>query len=352
MRGFQDDTPPPMADQNLVSRVMPMLMPVGAMVLGVVTATGVKPVSQALASMVDLTVFALILLLFFGLSIERVSWSKRHLRFLAIAWVANFLLVPTIGFAIASLVISGEPLILTGVIIYFMAPCTDWFLGFTRLAGGNIELGTAFIPINLLTQVALYPVYLAIFTQWRADLDIGIAYGTMVGWLVIPVVIARGIRLAVDRGLPARTAARVRGRASRALPFVIALLILELFASHAELAGAHLRAVGMVLVAAMLFFAGTWIMSEWLARRFDLAYPERALLGMTTAARNAPLMLAITAVAIPDQPLIHAAIVIGMLVEFPHLIVLERLLSRSRVRSPDALPDRAPTTGEALSRIS
>lgn len=47
---------------------------------------------------------------------------------------------------------------------------------------------------------------------------------------------------------------------------------------------------------------------------------------MSLAARNAPLMLAVTMAAIPNQPLIYAALVIGMLVEFPHLTVLQRVL--------------------------
>ena len=37
-------------------------------------------------------------------------------------------------------------------------------------------------------------------------------------------------------------------------------------------------------------------------------------------------MLAVTAIAIPDQPLIYAALVIGMLVEFPHLTALKHAL--------------------------
>ena len=50
---------------------------------------------------------------------------------------------------------------------------------------------------------------------------------------------------------------------------------------------------------------------------------------MTTAARNAPLMLGLTTAAFPEQPLIYAALIIGMLVEFPHLTALKHLLLRS-----------------------
>ena len=55
---------------------------------------------------------------------------------------------------------------------------------------------------------------------------------------------------------------------------------------------------------------------------------------MTIAARNAPLMLAFTMAALPGQPLIYAALVIGMLVEFPHLTALRSLLLGARRRFP------------------
>jgi ACR3 family arsenite efflux pump ArsB len=67
------------------------------------------------------------------------------------------------------------------------------------------------------------------------------------------------------------------------------------------------------------------------------------LLTMTTSARNAPLMLAVTAVALPGQPVLHAAIVLGMLVEFPHLTALVHLFRRR-------LPAPVAPAGQSLSR--
>jgi len=43
-------------------------------------------------------------------------------------------------------------------------------------------------------------------------------------------------------------------------------------------------------------------------------------------------MLAVTMTALPGQPLIYAALVIGMLVEFPHMTALRHLLLSSRRR--------------------
>ena len=87
-----------------------------------------------------------------------------------------------------------------------------------------------------------------------------------------------------------------------------------------------------VLLAVFTFFLLTFLLGEGLSRLFRLRYPEHALLTMTTTARNAPLMLAVTMAALPEQPLVYAALVIGMLMEFPHLTALRRLLLGVRQR--------------------
>ena len=53
---------------------------------------------------------------------------------------------------------------------------------------------------------------------------------------------------------------------------------------------------------------------------------------MTTAARNSPLILGLATIALPDQPLVYAALIIGMLLEFPHLTVLSRILQQQTSR--------------------
>jgi ACR3 family arsenite efflux pump ArsB len=94
----------------------------------------------------------------------------------------------------------------------------------------------------------------------------------------------------------------------------------------------------MILAAVFLFFIATLFLGDFLSRCFKLAYPEHALLSMTTAARNAPLMLGLTTAVFHDQPLIYAALIIGMLVEFPHLTALKHLLLRQHSGFPSPVP--------------
>ena len=56
-------------------------------------------------------------------------------------------------------------MIFVGLIFYLVAPCTDWFLGFTKLANGDVDINLAILPINLISQILLLPVYLFLFTN-------------------------------------------------------------------------------------------------------------------------------------------------------------------------------------------
>lgn len=105
------------------------------------TATG-----EWLGGQIDHTLLLMITLLFFGVRFETILRAFGHLRFISVAVFANFVLVPLIGYAIASVLMPDYPLIMVGILIYFMSPCTDWFLGFTRLAKGDLSLGTALPP--------------------------------------------------------------------------------------------------------------------------------------------------------------------------------------------------------------
>ena len=111
-----------------------------------------------------------------------------------------------------------------------------------------------------------------------------------------------------------------------------------LFADNIVILSANPFAFLKILLAVSLFFAASYLAGGLLARHFRLSRPQHVLLLMTTAARNAPLILGLTMVAVPDQPLIHAALIIGLLVEFPHLILLTRLLLRKVSNSSSAPP--------------
>ncbi|MGB3330579.1 MAG: bile acid:sodium symporter, partial [Thermomicrobiales bacterium] len=201
---------------------------VGAIALGAALGSFSDGAATRLGGWIDPTIVALVTLLIFEMRPEGIRHAGSNLRFVAIAWVCNFLVIPVIGYGVASLFLHGQPLALTGLVIYFMAPCTDWFLGFTRLAKGNATLGAALIPINMVSQLALYPVYLHLFAGRETGFTTGEIPATLIQWFLIPLVVALALHLGLRLILPDRPFARVLDGAGSVIPWVIALLVVEI----------------------------------------------------------------------------------------------------------------------------
>lgn len=281
---------------------------------------------------IDPTILMLVFLLLFEVPLKGVFKGVTNIRFISLAWALNFLVIPTIGFGIALLFLSGQELFYTGLVIYFMAPCTDWYLGFTRLAKGNVELGAALLPINMASQLILFPVYLLVFDTviaYKVDLQI------LVEWFLKPLLAAAILRFLLHRFM-----SQILPIFSVAIPLVLALLVGQIFAANISQIVEHLPIVPLLLLAIFVFFMITFVVGEVAAKLAKLEYQDHCLLTFTTGARNAPLMLGLATVAFPDQPLIYATITIGMLIEFPHLtglkaIFLKRFKSGSYAKPTD-----------------
>lgn len=303
-------------------------------------------VGARIGGWMDNTVIMLIGLLVLEVSFARLGSCRQNARFLGIAWTLNFVIVPTIGFVIASFFLSGQPLFYAGLVIYFMAPCTDWVLGFTRLAKGDTALGAILLPINMVSQLIFYPLYLHLFVDSVASVDTGAIVTTLLSWIVLPFAFAIVLRQVLAHLLSDPAFERLLRWAGIAIPFVISLLIIEIFAANIGVIAEHTPVFGTMLLAVFLFFVATFVVGELTSRAAALPYPQHALLTMTIGARNAPLMLAVTAITWPDQPLVYAAIVMGMLVEFPHLTALRQILIRSREKYATAGANLDPTQYE------
>ena len=187
----------------------------------------------------------------------------------------------------------------------------------------------------MIAQLVLFPVYAALFAGVRAGSVLVSAVPTLLTWFVLPAGAGVLARLLVAAVLPARDAARAAALAGRLVPSAIAAVIFCLFAGNSPEIFARPAAFAAVLAAVFAFFVAVYWLGEAASRLARLAPAEHALLAMTTSARNAPLMLGLTGLALPGRPLVSAGLVLGMLVEFPHLTVLSQLVSvRRRAARP------------------
>ena len=76
--------------------------------------------------------------------------------------IGNFLVIPLM---VAAMIwfLPADPALRLGVVMVLLMPCTDWYITFTHLSGGDTGRAIAITPVNLLVQIALLPVYLWAF---------------------------------------------------------------------------------------------------------------------------------------------------------------------------------------------
>ncbi|MBA4151514.1 MAG: bile acid:sodium symporter, partial [Acinetobacter sp.] len=112
-------------------------------------------------------------------------------RFITAAVVGNFIVLPLVVWGLMHLGPS-HPAAQLGILLVLLLPCTDWFITFTHLGGGDTRHAIAFTPISLLLQLLLLPVYLWLFMG--AEVTIGLLQKELIaaflGLIVLPLLAA------------------------------------------------------------------------------------------------------------------------------------------------------------------
>lgn len=88
----------------------------------------------------------------------------RDRRFVAGALVGHFLVLPVFAWALVQFA-PPDPAVRLGLLLVLLVPCTDWFISFTHLGGGDAARAVALTPLTLMLQLALLPLYLWLMTD-------------------------------------------------------------------------------------------------------------------------------------------------------------------------------------------
>ena len=322
--------------------ITPLLLPV-AILAGFAMGTFLPGMSDSISMRIDPLVLILLFLLFFEIRFDPIQEISENRSFICLVWVTNFLVVPLFALSISILFFKEEPALYSGLLLYMLFPCTDWFLAFTRIAKGDVALGSVLMPINLISQLLLFPVYVSFLIGLQSDFNLSSIWPTFGQWFLLPFISAMVIRYLISRFFSPPRLDFFLKSSGTAIPWVLAGLVFCIFSAHTSQLLSYPRVFALVLLAVFLFFLFTWFIGEFLARRFQLTRPQHVLLAMTTTARNSPLMLGLATIVLPNQPMVYAVLILGMLVEFPHLTLLSNLFKRRAQLSPSSLNNTATT---------
>ncbi|MBE6505513.1 MAG: arsenic resistance protein [Methanobrevibacter millerae] len=305
---------------DLIEKLEPVIL-IAAILIGLIL-TNIEILSKNTGNLINIFLCLMLYGLFLEVPLYELKKSFKNIKFTSTSMIINFIWTPLFGYFLGNLFLNGNIDIFIGFFMLILTPCTDWYLVFTKMAKGNVNLSLSILPINLILQIVLLPVYLILFFSKNNTINYGDLGYSLLIVIVIPFVMAQITKLILNNDLNEK----VSGFFSKYQIIFLALAVFAIFNNQGKLLFENLNSILTIFIPLMAFFATNTIIDLLLSEQIHFTYEEYASLTMTTLARNSPLALAIAINSFPGRELIAIALVIGPLIELPVLYIVSRLV--------------------------
>lgn len=270
--------------------------------------------------------------------ITKIFESKKTL---ALSLLLNWIVGPSLMFALSYLFLSSSPLYMQGLIIIGLARCIAMVVVWSDLSGGNREYTSALVALNSIFQILFFstlaylfleiaPTHLGISMQ-KTQVNIGeISKNTLI-YLGIPFVLGFGSRMLIIKlkgkeFLQNSFLPKISPITLITLLFTIMMMCSYKASEVFSLPFDTLKiALPLALYFVIMFFL-TWI----LCSKLSLDYPTKCSLSFTSSGNNFELAIAICIASFGiNSPQAFVA-VIGPLLEVPILVLLVKWALRRK----------------------
>jgi ACR3 family arsenite efflux pump ArsB len=219
-------------------------------------------------------------------------------RFMLAAVIGNFVVLPLIAWGLMSIG-PNLPAVKLGILLVLLVPCTDWFITFTHLGGGDTKRAIAFSPVSLLLQLILLPVYIWLFLG--SEITTSVMQRELIlaffGLIVLPLVAA----FVTEKWAEKREDREATLNAFGWLP--VPLLALVVFSIAAAQVNVVIESLGVLPSLFAVFFAFLLIagvLSLVLSKIFSLPTNQGRVLAFSLGSRNSFVVLPL-ALSLPSS---------------------------------------------------
>jgi len=274
---------------------------------------------------------------FLNIPLNDYRKAFKNTRFSATVVLINFVWTPILVWLLGRTFLSGSPILQIGFIMLMVTPCTDWYLIFTGMAKGNVPLSATVLPVNLVLQVILLPVYLLIFGGISGTVDIQAVISSVIIMLILPFILAQVGKLLLKK-VRTEKAEKVHSLFGSLQIILLSMAIAAMFASKGNDLLASLNIVVVLILPFLLFYVINFILAQIVSKGFRYSYENTASLTLTTIAKNSPMTLGVALLAFPDEPLIHLIMIIEPLLELPMMMLITKtllIIRKRRIKTTD-----------------
>lgn len=283
-----------------------------AIVVGLLLGSAWRGASHGFAMLLWPTLMLLLYTAFVQVPLLHLREAFRDHRFIATLLAGNFIIVPLLAWLLVQW-LPPYPALRLGVLLVLLVPCTDWFITFSQLGGGNIPRAMAATPLNLLLQLLLLPFYL--WLMMGTELSTAIEPAVFLPALVV-VALPLGLAALSERWIEARPQrARVREYLAWWPVPLLALVVFLIAAAQVGAMAAALNSLWTVIPLFILFLLMAALVAKGLAWLLALPTDQGRTLAFSLGTRNSFVVLPF-AVSLPaGWELTAMVIVVQSLVE-------------------------------------
>ncbi|AUC59628.1 Arsenical-resistance protein ACR3 [Cyanobacterium sp. HL-69] len=274
-------------------------------------------------------------LTFLPIALRKFSGILNQFKVVFLSLTINFIWTPIFAWILGIVFLANAPDLRIGLIMLMVTPCTDWYIIFTGIAKGDVTLATGLLPLNLILQIVLLPLYLLIFTDNLVKINVNELFESVFLVLILPLAIATITRYFIFQqkktikwfylNIPKINLTQL---------LTLNLAIVAIFASQGNTLLNSPQIFLQLLTPIPLFFAINFLLAYGIKNYFHFSYEQFACFSCTTLSRNSPLSLAIATSIFPSQPLISLTLIIGPLIELPIMVLVSQLLLKIRNIKP------------------
>ncbi|MEF8841608.1 MAG: ACR3 family arsenite efflux transporter, partial [Haloarculaceae archaeon] len=269
----------------------------------------------------------------------------RNVKVLGLSLVQNWLIGPTVMFALAVIFFSGlvpglpaRPEFFLGLVFIGMARCIAMVLVWNELAEGSSEYAAGLVAFNSVFQIVTYGVYVWFFALFLPPL---LGMESLVAGIsqfdITPIQVFEAIAIFLGIPFAAGILSRYVGTRTKGVEWyeetfvptispltLTALLftVVVMFAMQGERIVGKPSDVLLIAVPLTIYFVVMFFVSFGMGRGIGADYSTTTAIGFTAASNNFELAIAVAVAVFGVGSGVAFATVVGPLIEVPVLLAL------------------------------